>query len=102
MENKSFSDRRQLAVQLKIEGRAFIDGAYCDAASARSFDCVSPVDGKVLAAIADCGEADVDAAEGGDMNFPFGGYRQLGNGRDKSLHALEKYTELKSTLVRLR
>ncbi|ALL69182.1 gamma-glutamyl-gamma-aminobutyraldehyde dehydrogenase [Paraburkholderia caribensis MBA4] len=40
--------------------------------------------------------------EGGDMNFPFGGYRQSGNGRDKSLHALEKYTELKSTLVRLR
>uniref|UniRef100_UPI00296B41EA hypothetical protein n=1 Tax=Paraburkholderia terrae TaxID=311230 RepID=UPI00296B41EA len=25
-----------------------------------------------------------------------------GLGRDKSLHALEKYTELKSTLVRLR
>jgi gamma-glutamyl-gamma-aminobutyraldehyde dehydrogenase len=39
--------------------------------------------------------------EGGDMNFPFGGYRQSGNGRDKSLHALEKYTELKSTLIRL-
>ncbi|CAM2188383.1 gamma-glutamyl-gamma-aminobutyraldehyde dehydrogenase [Paraburkholderia sacchari] len=37
-----------------------------------------------------------------DMNFPFGGYRQSGNGRDKSLHALEKYTELKSTIVRLR
>ncbi|MDR3426502.1 aldehyde dehydrogenase [Silvimonas sp.] len=40
--------------------------------------------------------------EGGDMNFPFGGYKQSGNGRDKSLHALEKYTELMSTLVRLR
>jgi gamma-glutamyl-gamma-aminobutyraldehyde dehydrogenase len=40
--------------------------------------------------------------EGGDMNFPFGGYKQSGNGRDKSVHALEKYTELKSTLVRLR
>ncbi|HZZ05003.1 aldehyde dehydrogenase [Paraburkholderia sp.] len=39
--------------------------------------------------------------EGGDMNFPFGGYKQSGNGRDKSLHALEKYTELKSTLIRL-
>lgn len=37
-----------------------------------------------------------------DMNLPFGGYRQSGNGRDKSLHALEKYTELKSTIVRLR
>ncbi|SCK24990.1 aldehyde dehydrogenase [Vogesella sp. LIG4] len=39
--------------------------------------------------------------EGGDMNFPFGGFKQSGNGRDKSLHALEKYTELKSTLIKL-
>lgn len=39
--------------------------------------------------------------EGGDMNLPFGGYKQSGNGRDKSLHALEKYTELKTTLVKL-
>ncbi|WP_118180273.1 aldehyde dehydrogenase [Paraburkholderia phosphatilytica] len=62
MEKKTFSDWQQLAVQLKIEGRAFIDGTYRDAASGRRFDCVSPIDGKVLAAIADCGEADVDAA----------------------------------------
>ena len=39
--------------------------------------------------------------EGGDMNLPFGGYKQSGNGRDKSLHALEKYTELKTTLLKL-
>ena len=39
--------------------------------------------------------------EGGDMNLPFGGFKQSGNGRDKSLHALEKYTELKSTLIKL-
>ena len=31
-----------------------------------------------------------------DLNFPFGGYKLSGNGRDKSLHALDKYTELKS------
>jgi len=37
-----------------------------------------------------------------DMNFPFGGYKQSGNGRDNSLHALDKYTELKSTIMRLR
>ena len=39
--------------------------------------------------------------EGGDMNFPFGGYKQSGNGRQVA-DALEKYTELKSTLIRLR
>jgi gamma-glutamyl-gamma-aminobutyraldehyde dehydrogenase len=37
-----------------------------------------------------------------DMNFPFGGFKESGNGRDNSLHALEKYTELKSTIVKLR
>ena len=40
--------------------------------------------------------------EGGEMCFPFGGYKQSGNGRDKSFHALDKYTELKSTIIRLR
>jgi len=35
------------------------------------------------------------------MNFPFGGYKQSGNGRDNSLHALDKYCELKTTLQRL-
>jgi len=36
-----------------------------------------------------------------DMNFPFGGFKQSGNGRDLSLHAFDKYTELKTTLKRL-
>ncbi len=36
------------------------------------------------------------------MNFPFGGFKESGNGRENSLRALEKYTELKSTIVRLR
>jgi acyl-CoA reductase-like NAD-dependent aldehyde dehydrogenase len=36
-----------------------------------------------------------------DMTTPFGGYKQSGNGRDKSLHALGEYTELKTTWVRL-
>lgn len=36
-----------------------------------------------------------------DMTTPFGGYKQSGNGRDKSLHALDEYTELKTTWVRL-
>lgn len=39
--------------------------------------------------------------DGGDMTMPFGGYKQSGNGRDKSLHALHKYTEMKSTWIEL-
>ena len=33
---------------------------------------------------------------------PFGGFKQSGFGRDKSLHALEKYTELKTIWIQLR
>ena len=37
--------------------------------------------------------------DGGDMTAPFGGYKQSGNGRDKSLHSFDKYTELKATWI---
>ncbi|PCI39070.1 MAG: aldehyde dehydrogenase PuuC [Rhodospirillaceae bacterium] len=43
----------------------------------------------------------VNCWDGGDMTMPFGGYKQSGNGRDKSLHALDKYTEIKSTWIDL-
>jgi acyl-CoA reductase-like NAD-dependent aldehyde dehydrogenase len=36
-----------------------------------------------------------------DLTVPFGGFKQSGIGRDKSLHALEKYTELKTTWLDL-
>lgn len=39
--------------------------------------------------------------DGGDMTAPFGGYKQSGNGRDKSLHAFDKYTEIKATWLSL-
>ncbi|MES3676612.1 aldehyde dehydrogenase [Halomonas elongata] len=35
------------------------------------------------------------------INAPFGGYKQSGQGRDKSLHAFDKYTELKTTWIEL-
>jgi len=36
---------------------------------------------------------------GGDITVPFGGFKQSGNGRDKSIHAFHDYTELKTTWV---
>ncbi|MFC3459845.1 MULTISPECIES: aldehyde dehydrogenase [Massilia] len=50
------------AAELRIDGRAFIDGKRVDAASSARFDCLSPVDGRKLAEVARCGEAEVDAA----------------------------------------
>ena len=43
----------------------------------------------------------VNCYEEGDLTVPFGGYKLSGNGRDKSRHALEKYTELKTTFIHL-
>ncbi len=43
----------------------------------------------------------VNQYDGGDMTAPFGGFKQSGNGRDKSLHAFDKYTELKATWIQL-
>ncbi len=37
----------------------------------------------------------------GDMTVPFGGFKESGNGRDKSLHAFDKYVELKTTWIDL-
>ncbi|KWU15972.1 aldehyde dehydrogenase [Achromobacter xylosoxidans] len=35
----------------------------------------------------------------GDITVPFGGVKQSGFGRDKSLHALDKYSDLKTTWI---
>ena len=41
------------------------------------------------------------AADAHDVTVPFGGYKQSGFGRDKSLHALDKYVQLKTTWMKL-
>ena len=47
---------------LHIRNQAFIDGKYVDAASGKAFDCISPIDGKVICAVAECESEDVDRA----------------------------------------
>lgn len=47
------------------------------------------------------GTVHVNSYDEDDITVPFGGYKQSGNGRDKSLHAMEKYTELKTTWIKL-
>ena len=56
------ADWEQRAQQLKIEGRAFINGEYTDAVSGQTFECVSPVDGRLLAQVASCDAADAQRA----------------------------------------
>lgn len=56
------ADWEARAKDLKIEGRAFVNGEYSNAASGETFDCLSPVDGRFLAKVASCDLADAEQA----------------------------------------
>jgi acyl-CoA reductase-like NAD-dependent aldehyde dehydrogenase len=43
----------------------------------------------------------VNCFDAGDITAPFGGFKQSGFGRDKSMHALEKYTDLKTVWIQI-
>ena len=53
---------------------------------------------KVAAAVR-VGTMGINNYFGGDSTVPFGGFKQSGNGRDKSMHAFNDYTELKTTWI---
>ena len=55
-------DWEQLAAATRPEGRACIDGKLVGARDGRVFEDISPVNGRVVAEVARCGPADVDAA----------------------------------------
>ena len=41
----------------------------------------------------------INCYDAGDLTVPFGGFKESGNGRDKSIHAFHDYTELKTTWI---
>ena len=47
---------------LDFRNRAFIDGAFVDALSGETFDCIDPATGNVLTRVAACDVADIDVA----------------------------------------
>jgi acyl-CoA reductase-like NAD-dependent aldehyde dehydrogenase len=55
-------DWHQRARELRPRAGLFIDGRFRDAASGATFDCISPIDGRLIAKVAAAGDADVDAA----------------------------------------
>lgn len=46
------------------------------------------------------GSVFVNAAGGVNIEMPFGGFKESGFGRDRSLHAFDKFTDIKATLIR--
>ncbi|MBP0583459.1 aldehyde dehydrogenase [Labrys sp. LIt4] len=56
------SDWEAKAAAIEPEGRAFIDGRYVPALSGKTFAKASPIDGRTIAEVADCGADDIEAA----------------------------------------
>ena len=54
-----------------------------------------------VARVLRAGTVHVNQYDEDDITVPFGGVKQSGNGRDKSLHAFDKVTELKTTWLRI-
>src|SRR5882762_6951380 len=52
----------QVATALRPEGRALIKGRLVGAGSGRTFDDVSPIDGRVITQVARCDTRDVESA----------------------------------------
>ncbi len=82
----TFADWQQRARDLHIEGRAFIQGEYSASAAGADFDCISPVDGRVLAQVASCDEADADRAVlSARMAFESGAWSRLAPAKRKAV-----------------
>ena len=78
---------------LSIRSQAFIDGAYVSAASGATFDCISPIDGRVIAKVAECGEEDVDrAVKSARAAFVKGTWSRMAPAKRKAV--LLKFAEL--------
>ncbi|KRV79853.1 aldehyde dehydrogenase [Pseudomonas citronellolis] len=87
------ADWEARASQLRIEGRAFIDGQYRDAADGATFDCLSPVDGRLLAKVASCDAADAErAVQSARAAFESGAWSQQAPAARKAV--LVRFAEL--------
>ena len=78
---------------ISIRSQAFIDGAYVDAASGETFECISPGSGRVIASVAACDVEDVDrAVRGARKAFDSGVWSRLAPKQRKRV--LVRFAEL--------
>jgi len=86
MSDLTLADWQQRAQGLKVEGRAFINGQYTPAASGATFECLSPVDGRLLGQVASCDEADANSAvENARQVFNAGAWSRLAPAKRKAV-----------------
>lgn len=62
MTKKTFEDWRTAAEQISFRNQLFIGGNFCDAASGRRFDCISPRNNQVITSVSEGGEEDINRA----------------------------------------
>ena len=62
MQDFASQNWHERAASLRPRHQAFIDGAFTDAANRRTFACLSPIDGRVVADVAHCDNVDGDRA----------------------------------------
>ncbi|MCG6114030.1 MAG: aldehyde dehydrogenase [Mesorhizobium sp.] len=75
-----------IAEKLRIETRAFINGAHRDAASGGTFASVNPATGAEIAQVAACGADDVDrAVEAGRRSFDSGVWSRIDPAKRKEV-----------------
>lgn len=79
------ADWEQRAKALKIEGRAYINGEYTAAVSGDTFECISPVDGRLLATVASCDASDAQRARRQGATFNSGVWSRLAPAKRKSV-----------------
>ncbi|MBF7142342.1 MULTISPECIES: aldehyde dehydrogenase [Pseudomonas] len=86
MSDLTLADWQQRAQGLNVEGRAFINGQYTPAASGATFECLSPVDGRLLGQVASCDEADANlAVENARQAFNAGAWSRLAPAKRKAV-----------------
>ena len=87
------STAEDVLTDLSIRSQAFVDGAYVDAASGETFDCVNPATGRVIASVAACDTEDVDrAVRGARAAFESGVWSRLAPKQRKRV--LVRFAEL--------
>ncbi|WP_422366159.1 aldehyde dehydrogenase [Pelagibius sp.] len=89
----SIETLKNQAQGLSFRNQAFIDGKFVDAASGKTFDCVSPVDGRVLTQVAAGDGEDVDrAVKAARAAFEDGRWRNMHPAKRKKV--LQRWADL--------
>lgn len=101
LETRPRQEWERLAAAAAPEGRAFIGGRLLESRSGRTFEDVSPIDGRVLAQVARCGPEDVDLAVGAAREaFEAGTWRTM-DPRERKRTLLRFAERVRSDLERL-